>query len=66
VKREETLPTYTRQNPVKRATNRLTGRFPLKISKPLLWCDGAIHPHLAGTDAGRGITEDVALLKETG
>lgn len=31
----------------------------------LLWCDGAIHPHLAGTDAGRGITEDVALLKET-
>jgi hypothetical protein len=26
---------------------------------------GAIHPHLAGTDAGRGITEDVALLKET-
>lgn len=35
VKREETLPTYTRQNPVKRATNRLTGRFPLKISKPM-------------------------------
>lgn len=35
VKREETLPTYTRQNPVKRATKRLTGRFPLKISKPM-------------------------------
>lgn len=35
VKREETLPTYTRQNPVKRATRRLTGRFPLKISKPM-------------------------------
>lgn len=26
---------YTRQNPVKRATKRLTGRFPLKISKPM-------------------------------
>ncbi|KAJ5483574.1 hypothetical protein N7530_002820 [Penicillium desertorum] len=35
MKREETLPTYTRQNPVKRATKRLTGRFPLKISKPV-------------------------------
>lgn len=35
MKREETLPTYTRQNPVKRATKRLTGRFPLKISKPM-------------------------------
>ncbi|KAJ5790402.1 uncharacterized protein N7518_007413 [Penicillium psychrosexuale] len=35
VKREETLPTYSRQNPVKRATKRLTGRFPLKISKPI-------------------------------
>ncbi|KAJ5373505.1 hypothetical protein N7517_005511 [Penicillium concentricum] len=35
VKREETLPIYTRQNPIKRATNRLTGRFPLKISKPM-------------------------------
>ncbi|CAG8296396.1 unnamed protein product [Penicillium nalgiovense] len=35
LKREETLPTYTRQNPVKRATRRLTGRFPLKISKPM-------------------------------
>jgi hypothetical protein len=34
MKREETLPTYTR-NPVKRATNRFTGRFPLKISKPM-------------------------------
>lgn len=34
MKREETLPTYERQNPVKRATKRLTGRFPLKISRP--------------------------------
>ena len=35
MKHEETLPTYERQNPVKRATKRLTGRFPLKISKPM-------------------------------
>ncbi|KAJ5542045.1 hypothetical protein N7461_008048 [Penicillium sp. DV-2018c] len=35
MKREETLPTYTRQDRVKRATKRLTGRFPLKISKPI-------------------------------
>jgi hypothetical protein len=26
---------YTRQNPIKRATKRLTGRFPLKISRPM-------------------------------
>jgi hypothetical protein len=35
MKREETLPTYTRQNPVKRATKRLTARFPLNISRPM-------------------------------
>ncbi|KAJ6094730.1 hypothetical protein N7467_002243 [Penicillium canescens] len=35
MKREETLPSYTRSNPVKRATQRFTGRFPLKISKPM-------------------------------
>lgn len=32
----------------------------------LLRCDGAIYPHLAGTDAGLGVAEDVALLEKTG
>ena len=27
-----------------------------------LRCDGAVYPHLAGTDAGLGVAEDVALL----
>ena len=32
----------------------------------LLWCNSAIYPHLAGTDAGLGVAEDVALSGEMG
>lgn len=31
-----------------------------------LWCDSAIYPHLAGTDAGLRVAEDVALSGEMG
>lgn len=34
LKREDSLPTYSPQPAVKRATKRLTSRFPLKISAP--------------------------------
>ena len=34
LKREDSLPTYSPQPAMKRATKRLTNRFPLKISAP--------------------------------
>lgn len=35
VKREDTLPTYTREPAFKRYSRRLTSRFPIKISGPM-------------------------------